>query len=412
VKAGASCSVVVNFAPKYPGTRPGSVLITDGSGTVKAKTLIYGGANGPQIGFVPGIAIQLPYPETVYGPRSLAVDGAGDVFVANPETSLVKLPAGGGAPIPIDTGAAPNPQSVAIDGAGDLFVYDPLRYTLVEAPAGGGPTTLLPYHAGYLGEYPVTGLGVDLGGNVFMELSDDYKTLFSALLKFPADGSDPVILPTFGLELTGLAIGWGGELFVLNGFNPSTQPVAELPPNGGNPIGLPFTFSASQSPQYLTVDGNGDLLAGNQELAAGGNTPTILPALPDTYGNSVQAVDSSGNFYYVGGAEDLDIYELQRSQLPALNFGSVTVGSTKTLPLVFTNTGNRTLVVSPSFESPSYKILSQSPEECLAGIAATHTCQLDIEFTALSEGDHTITLTLGSNGAADANLLLQGIGTK
>jgi hypothetical protein len=73
--------------------------------------------------------------------------------------------------------------------------------------------------------------------------------------------------------------------------------------------------------------------------------------------------------------------------------------------------GNRPLVISPFFISPSYKI-SESPAGCVKRIAPGAVCTLNVQFTALSEGDHTIALTLGSNGAADANILLQGIGTK
>jgi hypothetical protein len=100
------------------------------------------------------------------------------------------------------------------------------------------------------------------------------------------------------------------------------------------------------------------------------------------------------------------------SKFAPLNFGFVPVGTSTTLPLAVTNTGNRTLSFKPYYVSPSYKILSATPSGCEAGTAPGNTCTLNIQFTALSAGNHTIELTLGGNAAEDKVILLQGFGTK
>jgi hypothetical protein len=102
----------------------------------------------------------------------------------------------------------------------------------------------------------------------------------------------------------------------------------------------------------------------------------------------------------------------QRSQFAPLNFGSVAVGAAKTLPLEVDNIGNRPLVLRPSFTSPSYKVLGASPEGCLTSTAPAGSCTLSIKFRPVVTGPHTITFTLGSNGAADSVLLLEGVGTE
>ncbi len=84
VTAGTSCVVNVRFTPKYPGTRPGGVQVTDKTGKVLATTLIYGTGVGAQIGFLPGTVTVLDIRESsgnvpiVYG---MSADGAGDLFV-------------------------------------------------------------------------------------------------------------------------------------------------------------------------------------------------------------------------------------------------------------------------------------------------------------------------------------------
>jgi len=141
------------------------------------------------------------------------------------------------------------------------------------------------------------------------------------------------------------------------------------------------------------------------------------PAFSNDYecGDFAVTLDLAGDSYASSSCPSYGgegVAEYLRSQFAPLNFGSLPIGSSKTLPLGITNTGNRTLVLKPYFLSPSYKIVSATPSGCEAATAPGNTCTLNIQFTALSVGDHTIALTLGGNVAADKVLLLQGIGTK
>lgn len=66
----------------------------------------------------------------------MAVDAAGDLFIADPEDNRVlEAPAGGGAQTtiaPIVNGTGLNePVGVAVDGAGDLFIADNLNSRVV-----------------------------------------------------------------------------------------------------------------------------------------------------------------------------------------------------------------------------------------------------------------------------------------
>ena len=66
-------------------------------------------------------------------PTGVAVDGAGDVFIADTfNNRVVEVPAGGGPQTTVVSGLC-YPIGVAVDGAGDIFIADNLQQ-----PGGGG----------------------------------------------------------------------------------------------------------------------------------------------------------------------------------------------------------------------------------------------------------------------------------
>ncbi len=70
----------------------------------------------------------------------MAVDGAGDVFIADSGNNrVVEIPAGGGTQITVGTGLA-HPLGVAVDGAGNVFVADDYNYRVVEVQRSQPPT--------------------------------------------------------------------------------------------------------------------------------------------------------------------------------------------------------------------------------------------------------------------------------
>jgi hypothetical protein len=98
----------------------------------------------------------------------VAVDGAGDVFVADdgddPLNSRVEeLPAGGWAPMTLPFSGLNVPSGVAVDRSGDVFVADVGSNQVVELPAGGSQVTLP-----FSGLNTPNGVAVDGGGDVFV----------------------------------------------------------------------------------------------------------------------------------------------------------------------------------------------------------------------------------------------------
>jgi serine/threonine protein kinase, bacterial len=101
----------------------------------------------------------------------VAVDGAGDVFIADTYNNrVVEVPwtgSGFGAEITLPASGLNDPYGVAVDTAGDVFIMDTYNNRLVELPwtgSGYGAQITLPA-SGLINPY---GVAVDTAGDVFI----------------------------------------------------------------------------------------------------------------------------------------------------------------------------------------------------------------------------------------------------
>ncbi len=156
-----SCTVSVVFGPKFPGPRNGAVVLLGAGSVVLGTTYITGIGQGPlavmspgTIGIAAGQVGQWTQlgdggPATqadLYLPAGVAMDGAGDLFIADSNHNRVRevlaaaqgaIPAGSMITVAGDGNAGYDPtatvavktslnvpNSVAIDGAGNLIIAD------------------------------------------------------------------------------------------------------------------------------------------------------------------------------------------------------------------------------------------------------------------------------------------------
>jgi hypothetical protein len=115
---------------------------------------VYGVGSGPQIAYNSSTATAIdPVVNSVglSSPAGAAVDGAGDLFIADtPNNRVVEVPAGGGAATAIspvvDGKELVDPLSVAVDGAGHLFITDPspANHRVVEVQRSHPPALSFP----------------------------------------------------------------------------------------------------------------------------------------------------------------------------------------------------------------------------------------------------------------------------
>ncbi len=203
------CTQPVTFTPAAPGQRLGAVVLLDSSSNVIGTTYLLGTGSG-------GLAVLIPANEITYAgsgawdlvndgqlatsgdlnqPSSVALDGAGNVYIADSahnrirkvdvKTQIISTFVGNGNTgfppdgTPANNAALSSPSGVAIDGAGNLYIADTANNAVREVSAATGLifTIAGTGTAGYTGDGgPATsatlnqpwGVTVDPVGNVYI----------------------------------------------------------------------------------------------------------------------------------------------------------------------------------------------------------------------------------------------------
>jgi hypothetical protein len=152
--AGQSCTVMVQFTAKYPGTRTGAVVILDGNNSPMATANLSGVGVGPlsvatagEIMTIAGnghlstgtVTGSQAVNAVIHEPLGETVDGAGNVYYTDSGNHLIgKVDLSGNLTIVAGTGSAgfsPNgttataallntPSGIVLDGAGNVFFAD------------------------------------------------------------------------------------------------------------------------------------------------------------------------------------------------------------------------------------------------------------------------------------------------
>ena len=230
----------------------------------------------------------LPFAGLTY-PSGLAVNAAGDVYLAERESGRVlKLAAGATEQTVLPFTGLKIPSSVAVDTAGNVYVTDGTK--VVKLAAGSNQQTVLPF----TGLKRPHGVAVDSAGNVYV--TDDTK-----VVKLAAGSNEQSVLPfTVDKWLRSVAVDAAGDVYV-NAVNR----VLRLVPGSTEQTELPVT--GIEQAEGLAVDGAGDVYVidpDNREvvkIAAGSNEQTVVPS-PLLYAPDQVAVDGTGNLYVIDGS--------------------------------------------------------------------------------------------------------------
>jgi sugar lactone lactonase YvrE len=427
--AAQTCTVQVNFKPVYAGERYGAVLLMNGSGNRVATASLEGTGTGPQVAFGGGSAISFD-PQVngvaLKNPFDVAVDGKGDLFIADSDNArVVELPSGSGAPIAIDPtvggSGLSNPGGVAVDGAGDLFISDLDRNFVVEVPVGGGsPILINPIVNGTGLHYPC-GMIVDGAGDLYIADVDNGR-----VVEVPAGSGAPIAIDPLvdGEKLSypvTLALDSSGDLFIADLF---ANRVVEVPAGGSAPIAIDPSVNGQSLdfPYGIAVDGAGDLFIADannrvvQVTVNGGPATAITPSangegLNDPIGMAV----SSGGDLFVADSLNNRVVQVVRSQPPMINFAATAAGkvsSDSPQTVMVENVGNAPLsfAVPATGNNPSisanFTLNSTTLTACplltpgsppAGSLAAGATCILPISFQPAAAGTILGTLTLTDN---------------
>jgi Ca2+-binding RTX toxin-like protein len=229
VQPASAQSVVLDTGLSYP-----TGVAVDGAGDV----LIADSGNNRVVELKPD-GTQTTIASGLNGPTGVAVDGAGDVFIAdNYNFRVVEVRPDG---IQTTVGSGLNrPAGVAVDGAGDLFIADTYNNRVVEVRPDGTQTTILS------GLNHPTGVAVNGTGDLFIADSFNHR-----VVEVRPDGTQTTVGSGLG-EPTSVAVDGTGNLFIADSGN---NRVVEVKPDGTQTT----VASGLNYPQGVAVDGSGDV---------------------------------------------------------------------------------------------------------------------------------------------------------
>jgi sugar lactone lactonase YvrE len=388
--AGSTCTVEYTFTPTRPGQRQGAIVLESNASPAAplGTALLAATGTGPLATF-PG-STALSTVSSGYTPRGVAVDGAGDVFVADYYNQVVKkieAGTGGNAPgvvsasstvVTVGSGFSYPDGGLAVDGAGDVFVADSGTVYEIEAGTGGNAagvvsssSTVVTVGSGF--DFPHA-VAVDGAGNVFVpDTGTDALYEIEAGTGGNAPGavssSSTVVTLRTGIDSFAVAVDGAGDVFLLDVL---ASVVNEIEAGtGGNAPGVVSSSSTMVTvgsgfyyPWGLALDGAGDVFVadwGNNavkeiEAGTGGNAPgvvssssTVVTLGSGLSGATALAVDGAGNVFIT----DTAVEQLVLTTPPSLSFASTAVGSTSSdspQTVVVQNAGNASL----SFPVPGF----------------------------------------------------------
>jgi sugar lactone lactonase YvrE len=465
-------SAVVGTAGLY-GTGLGPVL-TQSPGSV---SVIAGGGST-----VPGTTATAPLSTLVANPLGEAVDGAGNLYVVSgtnghgmvneisATNGQITLVAGAGATVPTTTpmpatSASITPYGIAVDGAGNLYIADYGNGLVEEVDAtthqivaiagnnsGNGASTT-PEPALTAAIYPF-GVAVDTTGNIYI-LDRDGEYGDGTVDKIPAGTGQIVVVAgagfsqaspqsplTFGFyQPTNVAVDGAGNYYIADAgddrveeVNVSTGLISVLAGFGPDVPGTTPTTATNASlnnPFSVAVDAAGDVYiaegsnnfvdevnpAGQIVRIAGGGTTAPTSAV--SVATSAQlnnptgiAIDGAGNLYITDSTNNL-VEKIAATALP-LSFSDTYVGATNATPqtIAIGNIGNQTLNIASVSTAADFPATGSCAAAAQALTPGT-SCLLVYGFLPTTAGalNEMATLTDNSLNATNAQQTISLTGT-
>ncbi len=437
ISAGNSCTVNVTFTPLAPGLRLGAVNLLDSLGNTLATKLIYGVGYGPVTAFGPGTATTVNTGgNSLAVPNGVAVDAAGDIFIADGGNGSV----GGGAQVlKVAPGGGVSsvgsnlayPQGLTVDGAGDVYIADNNINLgeLLEVPAGCTNNTcqkvLINAQTSVSGATNGTvkaelGVAVDGVGNVFFSDFVDGE-----VVEVPANGGTPsVVYNPPGSSPVGLAVDATGDLFVTDH---GLKEVVKIPPGCTSSSCQTTVGTGWAYPEAVAVDAAGDVFVADEapkivEVPAGCKSSACQVTVSTVLAYGL-AVDAKGDVFLPDRGPSDNTYhqvvEINKSQPPSLTFAATNVGSTSTdSPQSFTiqNVGNQALgAVSPGLavNPPNFVEVAGlgAPADCSStfSLAPGADCNVSISFIPQTGGGLLNSSAVFTDNALNANPAVQTI---
>jgi len=433
--SGQSCTVTAVFTPVIPGSSSTTLNFASSGGSVLAEAYLAGVGKGAALTVDPGAVASLG--SGFSSPQGVAVDAAGNVFVADSGAAVIdEFAAGSSTEITLGTSLA-SPKGVAVDGAGNVFIADSTNNTIVEipvvdgAPSTAAQTTIIASGTSIAGSAlsEPSALAIDGAGNLVIADAGNKRVVF-----VPFNGSWELSMASAigsGFKVpSALAFDPAGNIYVADSGNGSVYELA-LPVTG---IAQTTAASGFSSPTGVALDASGSLFVADQ----GNQLVYRIPNISGTFSASNEvnvtsqltssgtpviatpsgvAVSPAGNVY-VTDTVDATVYSVSRTS-STQSGGTISPGNASgALAYSVESAGNSGLIFSTPYETASgdtsqFSVLSSEANACADGvtISAGSSCFVDAEFAPSAYGNYSYTLTLASNTSNTTSAALTFTGT-
>ena len=421
--AGSACTISVAFTPRVPGTRIGAAVLNDESGNRLATAYLQGNGQAPRVTFSPGK--QTVAVGGLGRPTGLALDGGGNLYIADSGTGKVYKEAPSGATYFQSTVASGiDPNEIAVDGVGTLYVSDSSDGVVwLEAPSGNRYTQTTQQRGLYqLDLSNPEGVAVDGSGNVYIANTDDNRVLKEALWEDMYSEST-VRSGLTGTGGTGLAsprnvaVDGSGNVYTADARNNRILKQT-LSQSGYIPGYIQSTLAGGlSSPTGVAVDGIGNVYiadTGNDRVLMetrweGGYIRTTLAS--GLNGPEAVAVDASGDVF-IADTGNGRVLKVDLSDSPSVGFASTDVGATSaSQQIAVTNNGNATLSITSIAVTGADASSFGFAGNCGSSLAAGASCTLHGHFAPAKAGALTAAVTIKDNSSGSPHTIaLSGTG--
>jgi Bacterial Ig-like domain (group 3)/NHL repeat len=437
----------------------GILTVTPGRGvatTAGTGTLGYSGDNGAAAS------------ATLAGPSAVAYDASGNLYLADAQNNVVReiLKSGqittiagsgvegyGGDNAAATSAYLDTPTGVAVDGSGNVYIADSHNHRIRKVSGGTITTIAGTGAAGYSGDGGAataaqlslpTAVAVDSSSNLYIADTNNQRIreiTGTTITTIAGDGEelyagDGAAATSAVLDLpTGVAVDATGNVYIADRHNQRVRMISV----GGTISTLAGSGAASFSgdgasatdatlfrPSSVSIDGVGNINiadTGNQRIrqVSGGTIATVVGngqqgfggdtgPVTDAIMNSPRAVvaDTSGNLTI---ADKLN-QRLRTASVPALTFASAGVGILSTpQPVTLANTGSAPITVASiaftgAFTTTAGGSCSAPPITLVSGAS----CTQNVAFLPIASGTATGSVVFGGTGVVPQSILLSGAG--
>ena len=448
--AGQTCTVNYTFKPMAPGTRMGAISLYDSSSptpVLQVTVFLAGTAAGPLVNFMSGAQSVVANSATngLDAPEGVAVDGSGNVYITDTTAAIdcrvLKETFSAGsytqsviASNVVDAGTKDLyfPSSVAVDGAGNVYIavtgytryFVPSQVLKETLSAGSYAPSVIASFALY-GSDDAEGVAVDGSGNVYIADTSNNQVLKETLSWAGYTQSVVANAATNGLyQPEGVAVDGSGNVYIADTNNGRVLKETFAGGSYTQSVVANAATNGLYEPQGVAVDGSGNVYIADYQNnrvlretpSADGYTQSVIAnaatnGLDAPYG---VAVDGSGNVYITDTGNDRVLKE-DFADPPSLSFAATAVGAISTdSPQTVTlwNDGNATLIfpiptsgINPTI-SANFTLNGSGASACQvedAGSAAEATlapgasCELAINFAPEAKGAFSGSLVFTDN---------------